>query len=122
MKAQHHNRFPSARHSGTITLALLIGSDVVSGSTVRDFLTNILRFLDDRGLLETLVIPFGTTGANNLVSRDALHPDGRPFAVALCYRSSSGDDLYININQPRFFALRQGARLLEAVGLKASPL
>ena len=73
-------------------------------------------------LLRKLTLPFTTSGTNNLVARSARHTDGRPFAVTLLYRPTVGNPVYININHPRFFALRQGARLLEAVGLKAVPL
>jgi hypothetical protein len=114
--------FPTARQTGaTIPLALRVGDEVISGGSVRDFLHNVLTHIDQKGLLKRLPLPFATSGVNNLVARSARHPDQRPFAVTLLYRPVVGNPLYININHPRFFALRQGARLLEAVGLKAVP-
>jgi len=115
--------FPTASHKGdTIPLALRVGDEVVKGRTVKEFFFNVLSHIDERGLMRKLALPFATSGENNLVARDPQHPDGRPFLAVEIFRPSEGKAIYINVNHPRFFALRQGARLLESVGLKAVPV
>jgi hypothetical protein len=117
------SRFPTAKDTGEeVNLSLRIGAQTVSGQNVKEFLRNVLLFIDEAGLLEDLTVPFPTSGANNLVAGDARHPDGRAFVNALEYRQKSGRILYVNINHPRFFALRQGARLAAAVGLVPIPV
>ncbi len=114
--------FPTASDTWrTIPLALRVGDEVISGRSVREFFRNVLSHIDERGLMRKLALPFTTSGTNNLVARNPEHPDGRPFASIEIYQSSDGKTIYINVNHPRFFALRQGARMLEAVGLKALP-
>jgi len=63
--------------------------------------------------------PSETSGENYLIARSPAHSGGRPFVntLQLDLKGSRGV-IYVNINHPRFFALRQGARLLEAAGLR----
>ncbi len=110
--------FPTAKDEG-FALALNSSAGAVSGATVRVFLLNVVRLIDSEGVLENLAIPFCTSGSNYLVSRSPKQPTGEKFVNYFVYKvESSGDTLYVNINHPRFFALRQGARLLEAAGFK----
>jgi len=109
--------YPTARHTGNeVDLTLTVNREIVTGNTVGNFLLNVIVFIDRAGLLDGIGLPFSTSGANNLLAQKPHHPDGRKFNNSLEYSSISGITLYINTNHPRFFALRQGARLLEAAG------
>ena len=112
-------QYPTARHTGDeVDLTLTVNGKTVAGHTVGDFLLNTIAFIDRAGLLDGIELPFSTSGANNLLAQKPQHPDGRAFNNSLEYHSIGGTTLYINTNHPRFFALRQGARLLEAAGFK----
>jgi hypothetical protein len=114
--------FPTARNTSQIrALSLRVGLETVSGETVSVFLSNVILFIEARGRLSYLEIPFHTSGKNLLVSYDGHHSDGRLFSASCIYATKSGATLHINTNHPRFFALRQGARLLAAVGISSMP-
>ena len=91
----------------------------MTGATVREFLENVLRKIEAEGAVGRIEIPFRTSGENYLIARSPAHSGGRPFVNTLQLDlKGSGGVIYVNINHPRFFALRQGARLLEAAGLR----
>ena len=119
MRDRFHN-FPTARDTGTgFALAVNTSAGSVSGDTVPEFLLNIIRLIDKKGAMGKLEIPFCTSGTNYLVARAPEHPTGKKFGSIVRYEMrSSGETIYINTNHPRFFAIRQGARLLEAAGFR----
>ena len=110
--------YPTARDAGTsFKLALKVGSHIIKGDTVPEFLCRILRFIDESNVLENLSVPFYTSGQNFLLAVSPEHEDGRPFSAFRCFEAKDRTTIiYVNTNHPRFFALRQGARLLDAVG------
>lgn len=113
--------FPTARDAANhFELAVRVERRTIAGRTVSAFLLNILRYIEDRGLLSSLELPVTTSGENYLVAKEPRHPSGRPFQTFAQYKPRKGTPIYINTNHPRFFALRQGARLLEAAGLDVS--
>lgn len=118
--AQQRGRFPTATDSG-FRLAINVLGNTITGKTVPEYLSNVLSFIEQRGLLDRLPLPFGTSGDNYLIAATPQQPSGAPFNafVEYCSKGKAGR-LYLNTNHPRFFALRQGARLLEAVGLSVS--
>jgi hypothetical protein len=112
-------KFPTARQAGTdFPLRVYVGSVAISGATVPEYFTNILRHVDDQELLGELPLPLQTSGENYLIATSPRHSSGKPFAHFIVYNGAAGEKLYINTNHPRFFALRQGARILEALGIK----
>ena len=114
----NNQKYPTARDVGDkVNLELYVNGKNVFGQNVRGFLYNVVAFIDSANSLNRLPLPFPTLGANTLASREAYHFDGRPFVNNVEYRLKKGPSLYINTNHPRFFARRQGARLVEAVGL-----
>jgi len=116
MQRKGHN-YPTAKHIGDdVVLALYIGDEMITGKNAREFLHNMIAFIEKSALLDRLGLPFTTSGSNTLVARSPRHSDGRDFVSSLEYRPAKGGPLFINVSHPRFFALRQGVRLAEAVG------
>ena len=114
------HRFPTARDTGTgFALSIATPHGVVSGKSVREFLMTALRRIDEVGALEKLEIPFRTSGENYLLAHTPEHSAGRRFFTFEQYQPiSRAASIYVNTNHPRFFGLRQGARLLEAAGIE----
>jgi hypothetical protein len=108
-------RFPAASYPGSIDLRIVVSGEEIYGSTVRVFFVSVLKFIIQKNALSKISIPFKTTGSNYLIAEQPIHPSGRPFASfeKMC---TPRQTLYININHPRFFALRQGFNLLQAAG------
>ncbi len=111
--------FPSAIDAGKrFPLLLRTTVGTVSGETVARFFLNIINLIEANGLIEKLQIPFQTSGHNNLIAYLPQHPNGKPFINYIQYEFSFNNKMiYINTNHPRFFAIRQGARLIDAVGI-----
>ena len=119
--AERPGRFPTALDSGLkFRLAIKVGPDTISGRTVSEYLLNIVTYVDEKGLLDALPIPFATSGDNYLIATAPKQPAGTPFVSSVRYRRNKNGDLFISTNHPRFFGLRQGARILQAVGLSAT--
>lgn len=108
--------YPTAKDSG-FALSLTTNLGTVSGGSAAEFLLNTLEFLERHDLLSVISIPFSTSGNNYLLSFEDEHPNGRKFFSYKEYEFR-GSIIFINTNHPRFFALRQGARLLNAAGLE----
>lgn len=115
-----HSRFPTARDAGTgFPLVLETSGGSVSGETVGEFLISVLRCIDEAGAWGNLEIPFRTSGENILLAYSPQHRTGRKFVAFRCYKPARREAVvYVNTNHPRFFGLRQGARLLEAAGIQ----
>jgi len=114
--------YPTARDAGTgFRLAVNVGGRRIAGDSVPEFLCAVLSFIDEHDALIGITLPFHTSGENFLLAVSPEQKDGRPFPA---YRRFEGKDrttnFYVNTNHPRFFALRQGARLLEAAGFALS--
>ncbi|GBR45088.1 hypothetical protein [Neokomagataea thailandica] len=114
--------YPTARDARTsFCLAVNVGDQRITGDNVPEFLCAVLNFIDKHNALAELTLPFCTSGKNFLLAASPEQKNGRPFPA---YRRFEGKDrtthFYINTNHPRFFALRQGARLLEATGFTVS--
>jgi hypothetical protein len=116
-------RFPTAKSTGSqVVLGVQVENRIVSGETVGEFLYNVVAFLHELDRLASISLPFSTSGTNILLSTQPIHADGRQFNSKSVYERKGLLPLYININHPRFFALRQGARLIEAAGLTGTPI
>ena len=116
-------KFPTAKNTGSeVVLGVQVDDRIVSGETVGEFLYNVVAFLDELDRLASISLPFSTSGTNTLISTQPTHADGRQFNSVSVYERKGISPLYININHPRFFALRQGARLIEAAGLAGTPI
>lgn len=112
-------QFPTANTTEYFSLELYVGDDRIYGNTVRLLFLTLFEYLEKKSKLSDLPIPFKTSGENVLVNASPHHLDGRGFVASLEYISKENQAYYININHPRFFALRQAARVLEVVGLDA---
>lgn len=115
-------QFPTAKDSGgSFELALIADGELVCGISGREFLLNIVRFIDMHNRLESLALPFTTTGEAYLLASAPVHSSGHEFASIAAYtRTSDGGTIFINTNHPRFYALRLGARMLEAAGFEVA--
>ncbi len=114
--------FPTARNTGQgFPLLLYVGKEPISGESVAEFLLHVLAYVERLGRLQQLRLPFLTSGTSYLVAHEPKNAEGRQFSAHVAYITSANVTLYINTNHPRFFALRQGARLLEAVGFNPTP-
>lgn len=114
--------YPTARDTGTgFKLALKVGSHIIRGDTVPEFLCTVLKFIDESNVLGNLPVPFHTSGQNFLIAISPEQEDGRPFSAFRRFEAKDHTTvIYVNTNHPRFFALRQGARLLDAVGFSTA--
>ena len=118
MNRRRDSGFPTARNTGqAVPLLLYVGKDVVTGGSVAQFLLSVLEYVERRDRLAKLQLPFLTSGTSYLVSIEPKNAEGIEFRAHVSYVTAENIALFINTNHPRFFALRQGARLLEAVGL-----
>ncbi len=113
--ARRDTRFPTSRETG-FPLELVVEGKVISGPTVPEFFLNVVNYLKLRDLIDEIEMPFKTSGANYLLAYEPYHPSGRAFG-AYIEMDNKGRRVYVNTNHPRFFALRQGARLLQAAGV-----
>lgn len=111
-------RFPTVVDAGNFPLLLHTSVGDIYGDTVKEFFWNVMKVIETNDLLAKLTIPFPTSGQNNLIAYLPTHPNGKPFFNHIKYEfSNSNKSVFINTNHPRFFAIRQGARIAEAVGI-----
>ena len=121
MRQAQKTLYPTSKVPGAdIKLALRTEKGVVSGPTSAEFLLAIMIFIEQHSSIQDDKIPVRTTGSNILVSWSPFHDDGRAFSSHVSYKTLSGRELFINTNHPRFFALRQGGKLLEEFGLSVT--
>lgn len=110
--------FPTARYRGPIALSLSVEGRPVFGRTVKSFLTAVVDHIIESNRFYQLELPFCTSGNNYLIAETPKHPGGRLFAAYTSIATPAGGIIFVNVNHPRFFALRQGARLLKSVGFE----
>lgn len=102
-------------------------NEVVAGKTVREFFRALLDMCARRGWISQIPMPFRASDSRNLLDKDALHGNGRPFRFAVPYEWSGGTfQVEINFDRPRaldvarkLVATVEGAALAGAVAQDA---
>lgn len=75
---------------------------LITGKTVREFFRAVLDGCAVRGWMPHVPVPFAASTSRNLLAKDGLHANGRPFRFAVPYEWSGGTfDVEINYDRPR---------------------
>jgi len=86
----------SSRGRARGRLAVKIGGRVFDGEMVMDVYEKVLKFIVDKGHIQKLPLPWGTTDKRFIITnqKTPTHPSGRPFFTPVKYKNYSIETHY----------------------------
>lgn len=103
--------YKKEKSEGRVSLVLDIGSRLVSGESVREFLAKVIKVIDESSMLEKLI-------DSVYLSNEPTGRNGKRFVNPGEYKSHGGQVYYFEANVGRSAAIRRAQIFLEKVGLE----